>query len=86
MGLLKGSLLCPVDYIAKLKTSMVAYTTASSDITALIVLSLIYLVFSWYFDKVLPWNEGYRYPFYFPFQPSFWGCVPAVQASASMLF
>lgn len=36
--------------------------------------SLIYLLLAWYFDHVLPSNNGVKKPLWFLFTPSYWGC------------
>ena len=31
---------------------------------------------AWYLEAVFPGKYGVAKPFYFPFQRSYWGCVP----------
>ncbi len=38
----------------------------------MILCSLLYLLMSWYLEKILPGEYGVPLPFYFPFTRSYW--------------
>lgn len=46
--------------------------TLGGVLIAMLLWSAVYLILSWYIERIFPGEYGIKLPFYFPFMPSYW--------------
>jgi F0F1-type ATP synthase membrane subunit a len=58
--------------------------STSSTLLTMLGFSLVHLILAWYFMQVTSRSEQFSRPFYFPFDPRYWGFISSRQAIVSV--